>query len=84
MSPTELLSREILRLVRVTQRSAFISPGRLSAFYHISEKCVRQELVKLAQENRIRLRSSQSPEEFVAQAQEGMCVRVDLPDEAVR
>ena len=84
MTPTELLSREILRLVRVTQRSAYINPGRLSAFYHLPEKSVRQELVKLARENRICFAGWQNHEEFVSQAQEGLCVRVDLPDEAVR
>jgi hypothetical protein len=80
MTPTELLSREILRLARVTQRSAFISPGRLSAFYHLPEKCVRQELAKLARENRIRLAGWRNTEEFVAEAQEGTLVRVDLLD----
>jgi hypothetical protein len=80
MTPNELLCREILRLVRVSQRSAFINPGRLSAFYHLPEKCVRQELAKLAQEKQIRLAGWQSHEEFVAKAQEGMSVRVDLLD----
>jgi hypothetical protein len=80
MTPSELLSREILRLARVTQRSAFINPGRLSALYHVPEKCVRQELAKLAQEKHIRLAGWRSSEEFVAQAQEGTVVRVDLLD----
>jgi hypothetical protein len=80
MTPSELLSREILRLARVTQRSAFINPGRLSAFYHVPEMCVRQELAKLARENHIRLAGWRNSEEFIAQAPEGTLVRVDLLD----
>jgi hypothetical protein len=77
MTPTELVDREILRLARAT-RSAFIHTRRLSTFYNIPEKSVRQELAKLAGENRIRLTNWQSREEFVASAPEDVAVRVDL------
>ena len=80
MTPTELMSREILRLARATQCSAFIHTRRLSAFYNVSEKSVRQELAKLAGENRIRLTGWQNKEEFVASAPENLAVRVDLVD----
>lgn len=78
MTSTELMSREILRLTSATQRSAFINTRRLSAFYNVSEKSVRQELAKLAGENRIRLTGWQNKEEFVASAPENLAVRVDL------
>jgi len=78
MTSTELMSTEILRLTRATQRSAIIHTRRLSAFYNVSEKSVRQELAKLAGENRIRLAGWQSREEFVANAPENLAVRVDL------
>jgi len=78
MTSTELMRCEILRLARVTRRSAFISTRRLSAFYNVPEKSVRRELAKLADENQIRLASGQSREEFVEQSPEGMAVRVDL------
>jgi len=78
MSSIELIDREILRLARATQRSAFIHTRRLSALYNVPEKSVRQELAKLAGENRIRLSGWQSREDFVANAPEGLAVRVDL------
>jgi hypothetical protein len=78
MTSTELMSREILRLTRATQHSAFINTRRLSAFYNVSEKSVRQELAKLAGENRIRLTGWQNKEEFVANAPENLAVHVDL------
>ena len=78
MTSTELMSREILRLTRATQRSAFINTRRLSAFYNVSEKSVRQELAKLAGENRIRLTGWQNRDDFVASAPENLAVRVDL------
>jgi hypothetical protein len=78
MTSTELMRCEILRLARVTRRSAFISTRRLSAFYNVPEKSVRRELAKLADENQIRIASGQSREEFVEQSPEGMAVRVDL------
>lgn len=77
MTPTELVDREILRLARTT-RSAFIHTRKLSAFYNVTEKSVRQELAKLAGENRIRLNCRQSREDFVANGPEGLSVRVDL------
>jgi hypothetical protein len=78
MTPTELIRREILRLARATRHSAFISTGRLSAFYNVPEKSVRRELANLADENRIRLTGGQSREEFIEKSPEGMAVRVDL------
>jgi len=69
---------EILRLARATRHSAFISTQRLSAFYNVPEKNVRSELAKLADENRIRLTSGQSREEFIEKSPEGLAVRVDL------
>ena len=55
MNSTEMMRREILRLAGATQRSAFISVKRLSAFYNVSEVGVLSELTKLADEKRIRL-----------------------------
>jgi len=78
MTPTELMRREILRLARATRHSAFISTRRLSAFYNVSEKSVRHELAKLADENRIRLTGGENREEFIEKSVEGMAVRVDL------
>ena len=78
MTSTELMSREILRLTRATQRSAFINTRRLSTFYNVSEKAVRQELAKLAGENRIYLSGWQNKEEFVANAPENLAVHVAL------
>jgi hypothetical protein len=72
------MSREILRLARATRHSAFISTRRLSAFYNVSEKSVRRELAKLAEENRIRVAGWRNREEFVEKSPEGMAVRVDL------
>lgn len=80
MTPTELMRREILRLAHASQRSAFISTRRLSAFYNVPEKSVRQEIANLAGENRIRLAGWQNREDFVTQYPEGMSVRVDLLD----
>ena len=89
MNSTEMMKREILRLAGATTRSAFISVGRLSAFYNVPEKTVRNELTKLVDENRIRLagwdgRQVQplaewrNREEFVNNAPEGFPVRVEL------
>lgn len=78
MNSTEMMRREILRLAKVSHHSAFIFPKRLSAFYNLPEKSVRQELANLADENRIRLTGWQSKEEFMEKAIEGMAVRVDL------
>lgn len=80
MSPTELMRREILRLARATRRSAFIHPRRLSRFYNVPEKSVRQELANLAAENHIRLAACQDREEFIANAPEGAAIRVELLD----
>ena len=80
MTPTELMRREILRLAHASQRSAFISTHRLSAFYNVPEKSVRQEMANLSRENRIRLAGWQNREDFVTQYPEGMSVRVDLLD----
>ena len=80
MTSTELMRREILRLARATRHSAFISTHRLSAFYNVSEKCVRCELAKLAEENRIRVAGWQSGEEFIEKSSDGLAVRVDLLD----
>jgi hypothetical protein len=74
------MRREILRLAGATKHSAWIHPRRLSAFYNVPEKNVRQELAKLATENRIRLAKWQSNEEFLAKAPEGVAVKVDLVD----
>jgi len=78
MTSTELMRREILRLARATHHSAFINTRRLSAFYNVTEKCVRCELAKLADENRIRLAGWQNKEEFMENYPEGLAVRVDL------
>jgi len=78
MTSTELMRREILRLARATRHSAFISTRRLSAFYNVTEKCVRCEMAKLAEENRIRLSGWQSREDFIEKSPEGLAVRVDL------
>jgi len=80
MTPTELMRREILRLAQASQRSAFISTRRLSAFYNVSEKSVRQEMANLAGEKRICLAGWQDRGDFVNQYPEGMSVRVDLLD----
>jgi len=80
MNRSEIMRREILRLARATERGAFISTRRMSAFYHVSEKNVRQELARLAEENRIRLAGWRSREEFVEQAAEGLAVRVEPID----
>ena len=89
MNYTEMIRHEILRLARVTRSSAFINVKRLSAFYNVSEKSVRSELTKLAEENRIRLTGWDGKEvrpmaewrnkdEFVEKAPEGIPVRVEL------
>jgi len=78
MTSTELMRREILRLARATRHSAFINTRRLSAFYNVSEKCVRCEMAKLAEEKHILLIGAPNREEFVEKAPEGMAVRVDL------
>jgi len=89
MNYTEMIRHEILRLARVTQSSAFINVKRLSAFYNVTEKSVRCELTKLAEENRIRLTGWDGKEvrpmaewrnkdEFVEKAPEGIPVRVEL------
>ena len=78
MTPTELMRQEILRLARATRHSAFISTRRLSGLYNVPEKSVRRELLQLADENRIRLTSTESREDSVERAPEGMAVRIDL------
>jgi hypothetical protein len=89
MNRTELMRREILRLAGATSRQAFISVKRLSAFYNLPEKSVRNELTRLAEEKRIRLAGWdgrqvrplaewRNPEEFVESAPEGFPVRVEL------
>ena len=78
MTATELMRREILRLVRATRHSAFISTRRLSGFYNVPEKNVRRELVQLAEENRIRFTGGQNREEFIEKSPEGLAVRIDL------
>jgi hypothetical protein len=80
MTSTEMMRREILRLARATERGAFISTRRMSAFYHLSERNVRQELARLAEENHIRLAGWRSREEFVERAAEGLAVRVEPVD----
>jgi hypothetical protein len=80
MNSLELMRCEILRLTKATSHSAFIHPLRLSRFYNVPEKSVRQELVKLAEEHRIRLSASQNNEEFIANAPDGDPVKVDLVD----
>jgi DeoR/GlpR family transcriptional regulator of sugar metabolism len=85
------MRREVLRLAEATQRSAFISVRRISAFYDISEKNVRRELASLAAENRIKLSGWdgrevrpqsewRNPEEFLENSPEGVPVRVELLD----
>jgi hypothetical protein len=78
MTSTELMRREILRLVQATRHSAFITTRRLSAFYNVSEKCVLSEMAKVAEENRIRVAGWRNREEFVEKWPEGMSFRVDL------
>jgi len=89
MNSTEMMRREILRLAGATSRSAFINVRRISAFYNVSEKTVRSELTKLADENRIRLAGWdgrqvrplaewRNREEFVENSPEGFPVRVEL------
>jgi hypothetical protein len=80
LNSTELMRREILRLARATSRSAFIHPRRLSRFYNVPEKSVRQELAKLAAENHIRLAACHNNEEFITNATEGAAIKVDLVD----
>jgi len=80
MNATEMMRREILRLAGATRRSAFINTRRLSAFYNVPERNVRQELAKLADENVIRLAGWQSKEQFLANEPEGAAVRIDLVD----
>ncbi|HEY6127650.1 MAG TPA: hypothetical protein VIW23_05650 [Candidatus Acidoferrum sp.] len=89
MSSADMMRREILRLAGATRSSAFISVKRLSSFYNVSEKNVRRELTKLADENRIRvagwdgrqvrpLAEWRNKEEFVENSPEGFPVKVDL------
>ena len=89
MTPTELMRREILRLAGATNRQAFISVKRLSAFYNVPEKSVRNELTNLAEAKQIRLAGWdgrqvrplgewRNREEFVESAPEGFPVRVEL------
>jgi hypothetical protein len=89
MNYTEMIRHEILRLARATRSSAFISVKRLSAFYNVTEKSVRCELTKLAEENRIRLAGWdgrevrpmaewRSKDEFVERAPAGVPVKVEL------
>jgi len=80
MNSRDIMRGEILRLARATERGAFISTRRMSAFYHVSEKKVRQELARLAEENRIRLAGWRSQEEFVESAADGLAVRVEPVD----
>ena len=80
MNSRDIMRREILRLARATERGAFISIRRMSAFYHVTEKSVRQELAGLAEENCIRLAGWRSREEFVERAAEGLAVRVEPVD----
>jgi hypothetical protein len=93
MNSTEMMRREILRLAGATQRSAFISVKRLSAFYNVSEVGVLSELTKLADEKRIRLSGWDGKEvrpmaewrnkdEFVERAPAGVPVRVELVEES--
>lgn len=92
MNSTEMMRHEILRLAGATRRSAFIDVKRLSAFYNVSEKSVRSELTKLAEENRIRLAGWngkevrpmaewQNKDDFVEKAPEGVPVKVELVEE---
>ncbi|HVO57256.1 MAG TPA: hypothetical protein VMT51_06100 [Dongiaceae bacterium] len=78
MNSTEMMRREILRLAFATQRSAFINVRRLAAFYNVPERGVRQELTRLAAENRIRM-SVRDQEEFMDSAGE-TAVRIELVD----
>ena len=80
MNFTELIRREILRLAKASSRTAFIHPLRLSRFYNLPEKSVRQELAKLVAEKHIRLTAWQNNEDFVANAPDGEAVKVDLLD----
>lgn len=80
MNSTELMRREILRLAKAGSRSTFIHPARLSRFYNLPEKCVRQELANLATEKHIRLTAWQNNQEFLANAPEGEAIKVDLLD----
>lgn len=93
MNSTEMMRREILRLARATQRSAFINVKRLSTFYNVAEKSVWSELTKLAEENRIRLAGWNgkevrpmaewlSKDEFVEKAPAGVPVKVELVEES--
>lgn len=89
MNSTEMMRREILRLVRTRGNSTFLNVKRLSAFYNVSEVSVRSELTKLADEKRIRLAGWdgkemrpmaewRSRDEFVERAPAGVPVRVEL------
>lgn len=80
MNSTELMRREILRLAKATSHSTFIHTRRLSRFYNLPEKCVRQELANLVTEKHIRLAAWQNNEEFLANAPDGEAVKVDLLD----
>jgi Mn-dependent DtxR family transcriptional regulator len=89
MNSTEMMRREILRLAGATQRSAFINVKRLSAFYNVTEKSVRSELTKLAEEHLIRLGGWDgkevrpmaewlSKDEFVEKSPAGVPAKVEL------
>ena len=89
MNSTEMMRREILRLAGATQRSAFINVKRLSAFYNVTEKSVRSELTKLAEEHPIRLGGWDGKEvrpmaewlsndEFVEKSPAGVPAKVEL------
>ena len=55
MTPATTLRRELLRLAGARRYPARIDAKRISAFYHVTEKSVRRELAKLADDNLIHL-----------------------------
>lgn len=55
MNCMDYMKRELLRLAGAHSSPTSLSTRRISAFYNISEKLVRQELTKLAEEKKISL-----------------------------
>jgi DNA-binding GntR family transcriptional regulator len=53
MGPFECMRRELLRLAASKRHAISVNTRRVSALYNISEKAVRRELIKLAQQKLI-------------------------------
>ena len=55
MDSLTLVRRELLRLVRSGKHSICINTRRVAALYNVSERSVRREVAKLAEEKGVRL-----------------------------